>query len=202
MLLKELNDINTVDSLEKAKKGDWIVDPNLVKNKFFTHFSNRFSKPGSFRICLVDHYTKRLSSDQKEDLERNVTLTRSRVRSRTVTRINFLVRMVSLSNFFLDIEFTEQDIMADVSEFFSSGAFPSGCNSSFISLITKIHDAKFVRILQKSSKKRIKTRNNSDTGKIDAQEPRVSSKWSTKSTTERQNPQNTQMSLNVKPNSQ
>ncbi|GJT83573.1 RNA-directed DNA polymerase, eukaryota [Tanacetum coccineum] len=30
--------------------------------------------PGSFRICLVEQFTNRLTSDQKDDLERNVTL--------------------------------------------------------------------------------------------------------------------------------
>ncbi|GJZ15979.1 RNA-directed DNA polymerase, eukaryota, reverse transcriptase zinc-binding domain protein [Tanacetum coccineum] len=127
-LLKELHEINSVDSSKKAQKakirwaiegdenskyfhgilnkkrsqlairgilsaGDWIVDSNLVKNEFFSHFSNRFSKPDPFRICLVDQYTNRLSSEQKEDLERE---------------------------------------------------FSSGCNSSFIALISKLHDAKVV----------------------------------------------------------
>ncbi|GKE90146.1 hypothetical protein Tco_1567621, partial [Tanacetum coccineum] len=39
----------------------------------------------------------------------------------------------------------EHDIMAAVKEFFASGTFPSGCNSSFIALIPKIHDAKVVK---------------------------------------------------------
>nr|GEZ05447.1 putative RNA-directed DNA polymerase, eukaryota, reverse transcriptase zinc-binding domain protein [Tanacetum cinerariifolium] len=179
-LLKELDDINTVDSLEKAQKakirwaikgdenskyfhdilnkkrsqlairgilaqGDWIADPHLVKNEFLTHFSNRFSMPGSFRIYLVERFTNRLSSDQKEDLERNVTL----------NEIKSAVwdcgtnKYPGLDGFTFDFfrrywKFFEQDIMAAVTEFFSSGVFPSGCNYSFIALISKIQDAKAV----------------------------------------------------------
>ncbi|GKA79404.1 RNA-directed DNA polymerase, eukaryota, partial [Tanacetum coccineum] len=87
-------------------QGDWIVDSNIVKNEFFSHFSNRFSKPDYYRVCLVDQYTNRLSSDQKEDLEHNVTLNKIK------------------------------------SAIWDSGEFSSGCNSSFIALILKIHDAK------------------------------------------------------------
>ncbi|GKC08551.1 RNA-directed DNA polymerase, eukaryota [Tanacetum coccineum] len=37
------------------------------------------------------------------------------------------------------------DIVAAVSQFFVTGKFPPGCNSTFIALIPKIHDAKVVR---------------------------------------------------------
>ncbi|GJX98534.1 RNA-directed DNA polymerase, eukaryota, partial [Tanacetum coccineum] len=123
-LLKELHDINSVESLEKTQKAKirWPIesDENFkyfhVKNEFFSHFSNPFLKSDSFRICLVDQYTNRLSSDKKEDLERNVTLN----------------------------EIKNKDIMVVVSDFFSSGEFSSGWNSSLIALIPKIHDAKVV----------------------------------------------------------
>ncbi|GKA44709.1 RNA-directed DNA polymerase, eukaryota [Tanacetum coccineum] len=38
-----------------------------------------------------------------------------------------------------------QDIVAAVTELFSTGKFPPGCNSTFIALIPKIHDAKIVK---------------------------------------------------------
>ncbi|GJV88791.1 RNA-directed DNA polymerase, eukaryota [Tanacetum coccineum] len=38
-----------------------------------------------------------------------------------------------------------QDIVAAVTEFFSTGKFPHGCNSTFIALIPKIHDAKIIK---------------------------------------------------------
>ncbi|GJY08314.1 RNA-directed DNA polymerase, eukaryota, reverse transcriptase zinc-binding domain protein, partial [Tanacetum coccineum] len=73
--------------------GEWFVDPSMVKNEFFTHFSQRFSKLDSFRIY----------------------------------------------------PFLEQDIMAAVNEFFTSGTLPRGCNCSFITLILKIQDSKVVK---------------------------------------------------------
>ncbi|GKF01725.1 hypothetical protein Tco_0028648, partial [Tanacetum coccineum] len=38
-----------------------------------------------------------------------------------------------------------QDVCKAIKEFFASGKFPIGCNPSFISLIPKISDAKFVK---------------------------------------------------------
>ncbi|GKC42862.1 RNA-directed DNA polymerase, eukaryota, partial [Tanacetum coccineum] len=161
-LLKELHEINFVDSSEKAQKakirwaiegtenskyfhGDWIVDSNLVKNEFFSHFSNRFSKPDPFRICLVDQYTNRLSSEQKEDVERNVTLNENKIAiwdcgtNKTLGPDGFTFEFFRRYWKFLD-----KDIMAAVSDFFSLGEFSSGCNYSFIALIPKLHDAKVV----------------------------------------------------------
>ncbi|GKB34578.1 hypothetical protein Tco_0879520 [Tanacetum coccineum] len=51
LLLKELNDINSIDSLEATQK----------------------SKPVSPRICFIDQFTNRLSLEQQADLERNVS---------------------------------------------------------------------------------------------------------------------------------
>ena len=39
----------------------------------------------------------------------------------------------------------DQDVVNAVCEFFSPGKFPPGCNSSFITLIPKIHDAKVIK---------------------------------------------------------
>ncbi|GJY43978.1 RNA-directed DNA polymerase, eukaryota [Tanacetum coccineum] len=41
--------------------------------------------------------------------------------------------------------FIDQDIFMAVKDFFMNGCFPRGCNSSFITLIPKIQDAKFVK---------------------------------------------------------
>ncbi|GJR29918.1 RNA-directed DNA polymerase, eukaryota [Tanacetum coccineum] len=41
--------------------------------------------------------------------------------------------------------FIDQDIFMAVKDFFMNGCFPRGCNSSFIALIPKIQDAKFVK---------------------------------------------------------
>ncbi|GJT31926.1 RNA-directed DNA polymerase, eukaryota [Tanacetum coccineum] len=73
--------------------------------------------PGSFRICLVEQFTNRLTSDQKDDLERNVTLN--------------------------EIKSAVWDCGTNKSPG-SDGVFPSGCNYSFIALIPKNQDAKVV----------------------------------------------------------
>nr|GEV35319.1 hypothetical protein [Tanacetum cinerariifolium] len=152
-LLKELDDINTVDSLEMAQKAQihWATegDENSkyfhVKNEFLTYFSNRFSMPGSFRICLVEQFTNRLSSDQKEDLEHNVTLNEIKSPVWDCGTSKYHGSDGFTFEFFHRYwKFFEHDIMAAVTEFFSSGVFPSGCNSSFIALIPKIQYAKAV----------------------------------------------------------
>ncbi|GKA03802.1 RNA-directed DNA polymerase, eukaryota [Tanacetum coccineum] len=43
------------------------------------------------------------------------------------------------------VYWSNEDLVAAVYEFFSSGKFPQGCNSSFIALIMKIHNAKDVK---------------------------------------------------------
>ncbi|GJS22761.1 retrovirus-related pol polyprotein from transposon TNT 1-94 [Tanacetum coccineum] len=43
------------------------------------------------------------------------------------------------------LEYIDKDVVAAVSQFFSFGIFPSGCNSSFISLIPKTQEAKMER---------------------------------------------------------
>ncbi|GKD41922.1 RNA-directed DNA polymerase, eukaryota [Tanacetum coccineum] len=84
LLLKELNDFNSIDSLEAAQKskvrirgtfvdGEWIIDPLAVKSVFLKYFSTQFSLPVSPRIRFTDQFTNRLSLEQQVDLERNVS---------------------------------------------------------------------------------------------------------------------------------
>ncbi|GJZ77662.1 hypothetical protein Tco_0642334, partial [Tanacetum coccineum] len=53
--------------------GEWLVEPSRVKDEFLTHFSHRFSKPDSFRICPINHHSNRLTADQIEELECNIS---------------------------------------------------------------------------------------------------------------------------------
>ncbi|GKE27478.1 RNA-directed DNA polymerase, eukaryota [Tanacetum coccineum] len=98
--------------------GNWISEPSLVKNEFFHHFSKQLSSPPSSYICLDYEFPVRLTSDQVEDLES---------------------------------EISNEEVKAAVWDcgvvkaFFANGCFPKGCNSSFIALIPKIQDAKFVK---------------------------------------------------------
>nr|GEU32958.1 RNA-directed DNA polymerase, eukaryota [Tanacetum cinerariifolium] len=49
--------------------GDWIDDPDLVKQEFRSHFADRFQDPGSRRSNLNFLFHNRLRNDQILDLE-------------------------------------------------------------------------------------------------------------------------------------
>nr|GEX24013.1 RNA-directed DNA polymerase, eukaryota, reverse transcriptase zinc-binding domain protein [Tanacetum cinerariifolium] len=53
--------------------GIWMESPHLVKHKFFEHFKNRFEKPNKSRILLERDFVKRISLEQNDDLEREVS---------------------------------------------------------------------------------------------------------------------------------
>ncbi|GJT47677.1 RNA-directed DNA polymerase, eukaryota [Tanacetum coccineum] len=126
--------------------GDWISEPSLVKSEFFKHFNKQFSPPQSSRICFDYDFPTRLSSDHVEDLERDVSY----------EEVKAAVWDCGLNKspgpdgysfeFFRKYwSFIDHDILMAVKEFFTDGYFPRGCNSSFIALIPKIQDAKFVK---------------------------------------------------------
>nr|GEU70763.1 RNA-directed DNA polymerase, eukaryota [Tanacetum cinerariifolium] len=153
-LLKELDDINTVDSLEKTQKAKihWAIEGD-ENSKYFHDILNKNRSQLAIRGILAQGdwivdphlFTNRLSSDQKEDLERNVTL--NEIKSAVWdcgTSKSHGSDGFTFEFFRRYWKFFEQYIMAVVTEFFPSGVFPSGCNSSFIALILKIQDAKAV----------------------------------------------------------
>nr|GEX27770.1 RNA-directed DNA polymerase, eukaryota [Tanacetum cinerariifolium] len=127
-------------------EGDWVVDPNSVKNKFFNHFANRFSSPANSRIIINSQFPTRLSLDQIDDLERIVSYDEikravwdcgaNKSPGPDVFTFEFFRRYWS---------FIDRDVVAAIFEFFSSRKFPSGCNASFITLIPKTQDAKLVK---------------------------------------------------------
>nr|GFB93941.1 RNA-directed DNA polymerase, eukaryota [Tanacetum cinerariifolium] len=53
--------------------GVWVDDPKGVKNEFFDHFSKRFCKPNECRVTLSMDFPNRLQSDQRSELEAEVT---------------------------------------------------------------------------------------------------------------------------------
>nr|GEZ69449.1 RNA-directed DNA polymerase, eukaryota [Tanacetum cinerariifolium] len=53
--------------------GIWMESPHLVKHKFFEDFENRFEKPNKSRILLEMDFVKRISLEQNDDLEREVS---------------------------------------------------------------------------------------------------------------------------------
>ncbi|GKB93871.1 RNA-directed DNA polymerase, eukaryota, partial [Tanacetum coccineum] len=126
--------------------GDWISDPATVKNEFLCHFQKQFSPPQPSRICFDYIFPTRLSSDLVEDLERDVSYDEVKAAvwdcgtNKSPGPDGFSFEFYRKYWSFID-----QDILMAVKDFFSLGYFPRGCNSSFIALIPKIHDAKFVK---------------------------------------------------------
>nr|GEY69429.1 RNA-directed DNA polymerase, eukaryota, reverse transcriptase zinc-binding domain protein [Tanacetum cinerariifolium] len=53
--------------------GIWMESPHLVKHEFFEHFINRFENPNKSRILLEREFVKRISLEQNDDLEREVS---------------------------------------------------------------------------------------------------------------------------------
>ncbi|GJY65385.1 RNA-directed DNA polymerase, eukaryota, partial [Tanacetum coccineum] len=126
--------------------GDWISDPSKVKDEFFNHFKKQFSPPQSSRICFDYVFPTRLSSDQVEELERDVSYDEVKGAiwdcgtNKSPGPDGFSFEFYRKYWSFID-----QDIFMAVKDFFMNGCFPRGCNYSFIALILKIQDAKFVK---------------------------------------------------------
>ncbi|GJS64513.1 RNA-directed DNA polymerase, eukaryota [Tanacetum coccineum] len=126
--------------------GAWIEDPKIVKDEFFTHFKDRFSNTCSDRLTLDMEFPNKLSIDQKTDLER--PFTKEEIKGAVWDcglnkssgpdgfTFGFYQRYWSL---------LEPDIVDAVNHFFTNGCCTKGCNSSFIALIPKTHDAKQVK---------------------------------------------------------
>nr|GEY00857.1 RNA-directed DNA polymerase, eukaryota, reverse transcriptase zinc-binding domain protein [Tanacetum cinerariifolium] len=87
-LIQEVEKVDAMEVAQKAKikwsiEGDenskyyhdgiWMESPHLVKHEFFEHFKNRFEKPNKSRILLERDFVKRISLEQNDDLEREVS---------------------------------------------------------------------------------------------------------------------------------
>nr|GFD21099.1 RNA-directed DNA polymerase, eukaryota [Tanacetum cinerariifolium] len=53
--------------------GIWMESPHLVKHEFFEHFKKRSEKHNKSRILLERDFVKRISLEQNDDLEREVS---------------------------------------------------------------------------------------------------------------------------------
>nr|GEV31673.1 RNA-directed DNA polymerase, eukaryota [Tanacetum cinerariifolium] len=95
--------------------------PHLVKHEFFEHFKNRFEKPNKSRILLERDFVKRISLEQNDDLEREVS---NEEIKRAVWDCG-IDKAPELDGFTFEI--------------------PKGGNSSFITLIPKVSNANMVK---------------------------------------------------------
>ncbi|GJR90218.1 hypothetical protein Tco_0214229 [Tanacetum coccineum] len=118
--------------------GNWISEPSLVKNEFFHHFSKQFSSPPSSYICLDYEFPVRLTSDQVEDLESEISNEEVKAavwdcgvnKSPGPDGYTF-----EFFRKYLGFQFGNEDIIqACQSVFLLMVVFPRGCKFSFIAL--------------------------------------------------------------------
>ncbi|GJS20669.1 RNA-directed DNA polymerase, eukaryota, partial [Tanacetum coccineum] len=126
-------------------EGIWLTDPSLVKKAFIDHYGTRFKKPTMARLKLNFSFPNRLSQEQAADLERGV----SRDEIRSAVWDCGENKSPGPDGFTFEFfrrywEFIGPDFCDAVEHFFVNGSFSKGCNSSFIALIPKVPDAKFV----------------------------------------------------------
>ncbi|GJZ96376.1 RNA-directed DNA polymerase, eukaryota [Tanacetum coccineum] len=98
--------------------GLWQTEPEMIKDAFFHHFAARFKEHVKHRFKLNFQFHNKLLQSQVEDLEREACRK------------------------YWDL--IGSDLCDAVEYFFVNGSFPKGCNSSFVALIPKVIDAKFV----------------------------------------------------------
>ncbi|GKD73446.1 RNA-directed DNA polymerase, eukaryota, partial [Tanacetum coccineum] len=126
--------------------GAWIGDPVIVKNEFFNHFKYRFNITSSDRLTLDMEFPNKLSFDQKTDLER--PFTKEEIKGAVWDcRLNESSGPDGFTFGFYQRYWCllEPDIVDVVNHFFTHFFPRKGCNSSFIALIPKSHDAKQVK---------------------------------------------------------
>nr|GEV20576.1 histone deacetylase 9 isoform X1 [Tanacetum cinerariifolium] len=125
--------------------GVWQTDPITVKEAFLNHFEIRFKQPTCVGPKINFSFPKRLTNDQAIDLEHSIS------RDEICTAVWNCGDNKSPGPDGFTFEFFKKywgfiglDFCKAVEYFFANGAFPIGCNSSFIALIPKVVDAKYV----------------------------------------------------------
>ncbi|GJR93903.1 RNA-directed DNA polymerase, eukaryota [Tanacetum coccineum] len=125
--------------------GEWVDDPNRVKEEFRSHFATRFQAPVAYRSRLNFQFPYRLNNEQAADLENSIT--RDEIRN----AIWGCGENKSPGPDGFTFEFFHKfwnvigaDVCVAVEWFFDHSSFSKGCNSSFVALIPKIQDPKFV----------------------------------------------------------
>ncbi|GJZ86392.1 RNA-directed DNA polymerase, eukaryota [Tanacetum coccineum] len=105
-------------------EGDWIVKPSNVKKEFLNQFANWFSNPVTPRLILETQFATRLSLDQKDDLERNVTYNEvKRVVWDCGTNKSPKPDGFTFDFFRRYWNLIDQDVVAVVSQFFTSSLY-------------------------------------------------------------------------------
>ncbi|GJU67009.1 RNA-directed DNA polymerase, eukaryota [Tanacetum coccineum] len=126
--------------------GVWMESPILVKSEFLSHFKKRFDQPQENRLRMEMDFPNRINSDQKEDLEREISKEEikravwdcgtDKAPGPDGFTFGFYRRYWNL---------IESDVVDAIACFFNQGQIPKGGNSSFIALIPKVLNANMVK---------------------------------------------------------
>nr|GEV95531.1 RNA-directed DNA polymerase, eukaryota [Tanacetum cinerariifolium] len=125
--------------------GDWNTDPEVVKDVIKDHFATRFKQPDHGRLKLNISFPNRLSIYQVADMDRSVSMDEIHVAVWNCGENKSPGPDGYTFEFFRRYwRFIGSDFCSAVESFFESGSFSKGSNSTFIALILKVTDAKFV----------------------------------------------------------
>ncbi|GJT51896.1 hypothetical protein Tco_0978053 [Tanacetum coccineum] len=125
--------------------GEWVDDPIRVKQEFYHHFATRFEAPNWSRAGILDEFPNRLSSEQSRMMEGDVSCEEVKRAMWECGSDKAPGPDGFTFEFFKKFWYVVgEDVVRAVSRFFTTGWFPRGCNSSFVALIPKVHDAKLV----------------------------------------------------------
>nr|GEW88245.1 RNA-directed DNA polymerase, eukaryota [Tanacetum cinerariifolium] len=145
-LMKQFQDQKPSDARESVMiDGELVDDPNRVKDEFRSHFANRFNALGGNRSKISFRFPKRLSSYQATELESPI----SNDEIRKAVWGCGENKSPGLDGFTFDFfhklwDTIGPDFCVAVVWFFDHISFTRGYNSSFVSLIPKVQDPKFV----------------------------------------------------------
>ncbi|GJU51767.1 hypothetical protein Tco_1221322 [Tanacetum coccineum] len=127
------------------KNGEWIKASNIVKEEFLVHFRNRFKQPAGLSSALDSLPFSSLSQVHRDYLE--LPFSRDEIKRAVWDCGGDRAPGPDSFTFHFFTTFWDtiaEDVVRFVQEFSISHEILKGCNHSFIALIPKIPNAKFV----------------------------------------------------------
>nr|GEU51428.1 RNA-directed DNA polymerase, eukaryota [Tanacetum cinerariifolium] len=125
--------------------GDWNTDSEVVKDVFKDHFATHLEQPAHGWLKLNISFPNQLSTYQVADMDRSVSQDEIRVAVWNCGENKSPGPDGYTFEFFRRYwRFIGSDFCSAFECFFENGSFPKGSNSSFITLIPKVMDTKFV----------------------------------------------------------